>query len=207
MSPIARVLTLSVAVALGACVAPEDFSPINLDRIHRDRASSAAAEKRWDEAYAYMKKVVAKDDRSPFPICPARDYLELGVYAGMSCRFDEAEQEMERAHECYLHGKGGLEYLASLELAELQFGRKKYAAAAVQFKQTFEEMDDREPMSETIALRLDDYAVALEESGDHAGAVAAHERVYAWRSEHRGSRASSTPLPYGSNCPESAAKD
>lgn len=207
MTPGARALALSAALGLGACLSAEDFSPINLDRIHRDRASSAAAEGHWEDAYANMKKVVAKDDRNPFPIWPAHDHLLLGIYAGMTCRFDEAEQEMERAHECYVRSKGGREYAASFELAELQFERKNYPAAAARFKQALAELGDREPMSETIALRLDDYAVALEESGDHAGAVAAHERVYAWRSEHRGSRASSTPLPYGSNCPESAAKD
>jgi hypothetical protein len=200
VSPGARILALSAAVALGACLAPEDFSLINLDAIHRDWASKAAEEERWDDAYAAMKQVVAKDERNPFPVCPARDYLYLGIYAGMSCRLDEAEQEMERAHECYVHGKGGLEYLASFELAELQFGRKNYAAAAAQFKQALAEMGDRVPMSETLALRLDDYAVALDESGDRAGAVAVRERVYGWRIEHAGSRASSTPLAYGRGC-------
>ena len=63
-------------------------------------------------------------------------------------------------------------------------------------------------MSETLALRLDDYAVALDETGDHAGAVAVRERVYAWRTSHRGRVAYSTPLPYGRNCPgsESSAR-
>jgi tetratricopeptide (TPR) repeat protein len=202
VSPRAPLLALSAAVALCACVAPT-----GLVQIWSDRASAAAQEKRWDEAYAYMRKLVANDDKNPLIRCEARHRLLLGVYAGMSCRFAEAEQHMERAHECYLRANGGLEYLASFELAELQFGRKQYPAAAALFKQAFAELGDRLPMSESEALRLDDYAVALDESGDAAGAVAVRERVYAWRSAHRGAHASAAPFAYGSNCPESSARD
>lgn len=196
MSCSARVLALSAAVALGAC------APTNPHNLLMSQASSAAVQGRWDDAYAYMSKVVANDEASPLtpPELLAEDYDYLGAWAGMSCRFDEAERDLERSHEYFVRANNGHEYYATLQLAQLEFGRKRYAAAAAQFKQGLEERDDREKMNESHARKLDDYAVALDETGDHAGAIAVRERVYAWRTAHPGEPWVG-PMTYGRNCP------
>ncbi|HXZ86521.1 MAG TPA: hypothetical protein VEI82_13645, partial [Myxococcota bacterium] len=88
---------------------------------------------------------------------------------------------------------------------ELAFGLKRYPAAVARFKQALAERDDREKMDELDAMDLDDYAVALDETGDHADAVAIREQVLAWRTQHPGARWFG-PMAYDRNCPDSSAK-
>lgn len=198
----ARVLAIWAAVGFAACASE------TLHNVGMSRASSAAVQGRWDDAHAYMSELVASEEANPRspPTRLAEDYGHLGAWAGMSCRFDEAERDMERSHEYYVRANDGNQYIASLELAELEFGRNRYAAAVARFKQGLTERDDREPMNENHAMELDDYAVALDETGDHAEAVAVRERVYAWRKEHPGARWTG-PMAYGRNCPESSVND
>jgi len=170
-------------------------------------AQLAAQDLRWEDAYAHMGAALGRAERTPWTSTErlGEYHYHYGRYAGLTCRFDEAERELGLAHD-YLERAKGPRYTATLELAELAFGRKRYPLAVDRFKRALAEMGADEPLSETLALSLDDYAVALDETGDRAGAVAVREHVYAWRKARTSPPESVPRPPYGRDCPEASAR-
>ncbi|HXZ85369.1 MAG TPA: hypothetical protein VEI82_07760, partial [Myxococcota bacterium] len=103
----ARFLTLVAAAAFGACARPD------MHNVLMNEATSHSVEGRWDVAYERMGKVIANDEADPStaPERLAEDYAILGAWAGMNCRFEDAERHMQRSYDYFVRAKSGNEYI------------------------------------------------------------------------------------------------
>ena len=157
----------------------------------------------WTTARSAYQGALANGGQSQLPV-RARAMLELnyGRSLGVTCRFDEAEERLQAAYRLDREA-GGPAYIALLELGRLNFGRKRYDAAAGYFGEGVAEIERagiaaRAPAE--FANVLDEYAVAL------AGAERASEAAAVWQ-QAAGLRRKDPTLsviagrtPYGTQC-------
>lgn len=124
----------------------------------------AQADGRWDGARRAYARAVGYGEQAKIPLksLAIRTY-EYGRALGVTCFFEEAEDELNRAYELDKQAGEPL-YLTLTELAKLMLDQKKYQKAVWYFERALKEEDSanlqqRAPIA--YADFLDEYAQAL----------------------------------------------
>lgn len=131
-------------------------------------------------------------------------WYEYGRASGVICDWPEAEQALERSF-AYDTQSQGPAYMSLYELAYLYSTREMYekalpyyARALVQFERL--QMDTQDPIG--IADFLDEYAFALEKTGQLDQVDALRQRALAIRQVFPKGKSHTDKTPYGTACSE-----
>jgi tetratricopeptide (TPR) repeat protein len=170
-----------------------------------DQAVEDERNRRWEQAYQRWHALVEYGEAHHFADGElAALHYNFGRAAGATCRFDEAERELLQAAELDVRSNGPI-YKTYAELSSLNFDQKKYAASIGYAKKSLAATDPENVTPWSLAVFLDEYAVALDETGNATEAADARQRALTIRQQHPGSKpiwVVTARAPYGTQCPE-----
>lgn len=178
---------------------------INEQTAHNYANAGAGASQRgdWTAAREYWRRAVINaklahmDNRAL-----AVGYYEYGRASGVVCEWAEAEFGLKEAYRLDTAG-GGPAYMAAYELGRMRFDQKQYGKAADQFARVtidFDRLqaDTKDPVG--YADFLDEYAVALEQTGKVREAQPLRARSLELRKAFPGRTSHTEKTPYGTQC-------
>ncbi len=203
MQIIKRTATFLFCALSTACVVP-----INEHTADNSVAVAAVAQQRgkWDNArVAYAKAVTEPSLNDADPKKQAIMHYEYGRALGVTCFFDMAEAELNRAYELDKQSFGPV-YLTLVELARLNLDQKKYAQSVDYFERAMPELEFVNAVTEdprAFADILDEYASALGAVGRAAEAQTATQRASDIRTKNPGTQPITDRTPYGKQCTKS----
>lgn len=163
----------------------------------------AQAQGDWDTARRAYARAVVNGEQAKLPqrTLAVLTY-EYGRSLGVSCFFDLAEAELNRAYELDRQAGNPL-YLSLTELARLTFDQQKFQVAASYFARAIEKMDQGkvvETAPTAYADILAEYAIALAKVDRVTEAVDVNKRVSAIRKANPDGKSVTDRTPYGKFC-------
>lgn len=197
-------MTFKFIVAVSACFVIFGCA-INERTAHRYANAGDAASQRgdWTAAREHWRRAVINaklahmSDRAL-----AVAHYEYGRASGVVCEWAEAELGLKEAYRLDA-AAGGPAYKAAYELGRLNYDRKQYRSAVEQFLQAKTEFDKlqaetKDPVG--YADFLDEYAVALEQTGRAEQAQPLRSKSLELRKTFSGKTAHTEKTPYGTQC-------
>lgn len=129
-------------------------------------------------------------------------WYEYGRSSGVICDWPEAERGLNEAYKLDSE-TGGPAYMSLYEFGRMNYDRKQYAKAVEYFarvKVEFDKLqaDTRDPLG--YADYLEEYAGALEKTGNNAEAKKHRARAVELRKAFPGKDAQTEKTPYGTQC-------
>lgn len=157
----------------------------------------------WDTARKAYARAVVNGEQANIPAksLAIRTY-EYGRALGVTCFFDLAESELNRAYE--LDKKAGQPlYFSLTELARLTFDQQKFQASINYFERTIKELDLVKGAEEApieYSNILDEYSVALSKIGRETDAINVKYRSTEIRKTNPQRKSITDRTPYGKYC-------
>ncbi|MDR1969652.1 MAG: hypothetical protein LBQ32_13345 [Burkholderiaceae bacterium] len=197
-------MTLRIIVAVFFCIALSSCA-INERTAHRYANAGEAASQRgdWTAAREHWRRAVINAKLAHMNNrALAVAHYEYGRASGVVCEWTEAEFGLKEAYRLDAAG-GGPAYMAAYELGRMYYDRKQYGNAADQFarvKVDFDRLqaDTKDPVG--YADFLDEYAIALEQTGKAREAQPLRARSSELRKVFSGRAARTEKTPYGTQC-------
>lgn len=194
-----RLVAAVVASAvLSGCAVNESTAHryANAGAYSSQRGDWPAAQENWRRA-VINARLAHMNDRAM-----AVGHYEYGRASGVVCEWAEAEFALNEAYRLDA-ASGGPAYMAAYELGRMHFDRKQYAEAVKQYalvKAEFErlQVETKDPVG--YADYLDEYAMALEQTGKANEAQPLRVRSGELRKTFPGKTAHTEKTPYGTQC-------
>ena len=194
----------TIVVVILACIGLTSCA-INEVTAHRyaNAAVSASESGDWITARenwrrAYINAKLAHMDNKALAVA----LYEYGRASGVVCEWEEAESSLK---ETYRLGTStdDLSYMSVYELGRMNYDRKRYADAVEQFSKVkvffdMTEADTKDPLG--YADYLDEYAIALEQTGKPSEAQPLRSRSMELRKTFVGKNSHTEKTPYGTMC-------
>ncbi len=191
----AGALSLAGALALAAACAVNHFELAREDERNN----------RWEAAYTEWKQLLADAEAGHESTEQlAVLHYNFGRAAGVTCRFDEAEKELQTALQLDEQTNGPT-YMSLFNLAQLELDQKKWAPAIDYFDRGLAEMErvktrKKEPIHPAaVAYILDQKAMAQRGAGQTADAAATLKRAAELREQEK-VHLRTDRAPYGTRC-------
>lgn len=197
-------MELRLGAALVACAVLSGCA-INESTAHRYANAGVSASQRGDWAVArenWRRAVINARLAHMNDRAMAVGHYEYGRASGVVCEWAEAEFALKEAYRLDT-ASGGPSYMAAYELGRMHFDRKQYAEAVEQYslvKAEFErlQVETKDPVG--YADYLDEYAMALEQTGKADEAQPLRVRSDQLRKTFPGKTAHTEKTPYGTQC-------
>ncbi len=163
----------------------------------------AQAQGDWDTARRAYARAVVNGEQAKLPqrTLAVLTY-EYGRSLGVSCFFNLAEAELNRAYELDRQAGNPL-YLSLTELARLTLDQQKFETSAGYFARAIEVMDQAKMVERAptgYADILDEYAIALAKVGRKSEAIDVGKRASAIRKANPDGKSVTDRTPYGKFC-------
>jgi tetratricopeptide (TPR) repeat protein len=191
---------VTISTLLGGCV-----SAINTRNaeVHAQAGYSAQGRGDWEmAARQFAQAVVNSDLADADPRGRATVNYEYGRAMGVVCRYDDSEKYLLRAKD-FDEKSGRPPFLPLYELAVLNVYQRKYNQAIAYFQQLMPFIES-EKLTTTAPLGVADayekWAIALEATGNQAGAEAMRAKAAKIRSENPNAKPLGPGTPYGTRC-------
>jgi tetratricopeptide (TPR) repeat protein len=199
----AIMLVAAGALALGGCKSIDQRTFNNNKKLYTQSAQDAVKAGDWENArrryYLALRNAEWAESK---PAELAGLNYEVGRASGVTCQFDAATKHLNQAYELDKRTSGPT-YRALLELARVNLTLEKYVESVGYFERAMPELEKakiakHDPIG--IAEAWEDYAKALEKSGNSSQAKSMAARAAQARAEHQGQLAAIAQTPYGSHC-------
>jgi tetratricopeptide (TPR) repeat protein len=190
----------AVLLALAGCKALDAPKFQKNARIYSTQAANAEAANDWGGARRnYFLALQNAEWAEEGPAVLADLFYKLGRTDGVTCRFDAAADNFNKAYE--LNDKNAWPLV---ELARMNLAQGKADAAAKLFARALPVLEKavgatRDPMN--LAAAFQDYSTALGKLSMLPEADRANARALELRAQNESSAASPVPVPYASQCP------
>ncbi|KHK55792.1 hypothetical protein PI87_12300 [Ralstonia sp. A12] len=167
------------------------------------QGAAAQARGDWDTARRAYARATVNADQARLPAGRrAILHYEYGRSLGVTCFFDQSEQELNAAYELDKQAGQPL-YLSLIELARLSLDQQKFAQSVAYFERALPELDKAGAASSApagYADVLDEYAKALAGAGNAVESKIQVNRAAMLRAAKQSKRSNTDRTPYGKFC-------
>lgn len=193
-------IVMAVLITLVGCA-----NPINRHTAVKYNHAAYAAMKSgdWVNARMYFGRAIPNAKIGGVdPKAMAVLWYEYGRSSGVICDWSEAERGLNEAYKLDSE-TGGPAYMSLYEFGRMNYDRKQYAKAVEYFarvKTEFDKLqaDTKDPLG--YADYLEEYASALEQTGNAAEVEKHRARAAELRKTFPGKDAHTEKTPYGTQC-------